>query len=95
MSEPPVTIVQDTTASTTDGPKTTTSGLTATNQDSKATETPVLGPGEGKPSDNGAVEALPNVTNAPKEENVGKNEVLVESQPINEGVLNYKGPGLK
>lgn len=37
----------------------------------------------------------PNVTNVPKEESVGKGEVLVESHPINEGILNYKGPGLK
>ena len=36
-----------------------------------------------------------NVTNVPKEEKVGKGEVLVESHPINEGILNYKGPGLK
>jgi len=37
----------------------------------------------------------PNVTNMPKEDKVGKGEVMVESHPINEGVLNYKGPGLK
>ena len=37
----------------------------------------------------------PNVTNVTKEEKVGKGEVLVESRPINEGILNYKGPGLK
>ena len=37
----------------------------------------------------------PNVSNVTKEEKVAKGEVLVESHPINEGVLNYKGPGLK
>lgn len=37
----------------------------------------------------------PNVTNAAKEEKVGKGETLIESHPINEGILNYKGPGLK
>lgn len=37
----------------------------------------------------------PNVSNVTKEEKLGKGEVLVESHPINEGVLNYKGPGLK
>lgn len=42
-----------------------------------------------------AAPTAPNVTNVPKEEKIGKGEVLVESHPINEGVLNYKGPGLK
>ena len=37
----------------------------------------------------------PNVSNVTKEEKLGKGEVMVESQPINEGILNYKGPGLK
>ncbi|KAL6718014.1 hypothetical protein ACLMJK_004099 [Lecanora helva] len=37
----------------------------------------------------------PNVSNVTKEEKVGKGEVKVESHTINEGVLNYKGPGLK
>ena len=37
----------------------------------------------------------PNVVSIPKEEKIGKNEVLIESKPINEGILNYKGPGLK
>lgn len=37
----------------------------------------------------------PNVTNVPKEEKLGKGEMLIESHPINEGVLNYKGTGLK
>jgi len=36
-----------------------------------------------------------NVTNVPKEEKVGKGETLIEAHPINEGILNYKGPGLK
>ena len=37
----------------------------------------------------------PNITGSHKEQNVGKGETLVESNPINEGILNYKGPGLK
>ena len=36
-----------------------------------------------------------NVTPVTKEEKLGNGEVAVTSQPINEGVLNYKGPGLK
>ena len=36
----------------------------------------------------------PNLTNVPKEEKLGNGEVLIESHSINEGVLNYKGPGL-
>lgn len=31
---------------------------------------------------------------APKGENLAKNEEVVEAQPINEGVLGYKAPGL-
>lgn len=42
-----------------------------------------------------AAPTAPNVSNVPKEEKVAKGEVMVESHPINEGVLNYKGPGLK
>ena len=34
-------------------------------------------------------------TNVVKEEKVGKGEELITSKAINEGVLNYKGPGLK
>ena len=41
------------------------------------------------------VPTAPNVSNVTKEEKVGKGEVLVESHSINEGLLNYKGPGLK
>lgn len=37
----------------------------------------------------------PNVSNVTKEEKLANGEVMVESQPINEGLLNYKGPGLK
>jgi len=37
----------------------------------------------------------PNVTSPHKEEKLGKGETLIESNPINEGILNYKGPGLK
>ena len=42
-----------------------------------------------------AAPTAPNVTNVPKEEKVGKGEVMIESHPINEGILNYRGPGLK
>ena len=42
-----------------------------------------------------AAPTAPNVSNVPKEEKVGKGGVLVESHLINEGILNYKGPGLK
>ena len=59
------------------------------------TETPVLGPGEGKPSEKDTKEALPNLSNKPKEEDLGNGEVLVESHAINEGVLNFRAPGLK
>ena len=37
----------------------------------------------------------PNTINPIKEEKIGKNEELITSKAINEGVLNYKGPGLK
>ena len=37
----------------------------------------------------------PNVTNPVKEEKIGKNEELITSKAINEGVLNYKGTGIK
>lgn len=43
------------------------------------------------PTGNAATEA-PVV--GPKEGNLAKNEEVVEAQPINEGVLGYKGPGL-
>ena len=42
-----------------------------------------------------AAPTAPNVSNVTKEEKLGKGEVLVESHQINEGILNYKGPGLK
>ena len=37
----------------------------------------------------------PNVSNVTKKDKLGNGEVMVESHPINEGILNYKGPGLK
>ena len=37
----------------------------------------------------------PNVSNVGKEEKLAQGEVMIESHPINEGILNYKGPGLK
>ena len=92
MSAAPA-VVQDSAIPTT---TTTTDGLGQTNTDNpRSTETPALGPGEGKPADKDTVEAVPNVANVPKEENLGKGEVLIESHPINEGILNYKGSGLK
>ncbi|KAL9126474.1 MAG: hypothetical protein Q9217_004473 [Psora testacea] len=94
MSEP-IASVQDTNAPTTSGPDLAAGGPTTAAENPKSTQTPVLGPGEGHPTDKGAAEAVANVTNIPKEEKVGKGEVLVESHPINEGILNYKGPGLK
>ena len=42
-----------------------------------------------------AAPTAPNVSNVTKEEKFAKGEVMIESHPINEGVLNYKGPGLK
>lgn len=41
-------------------------------------------------------EALDNPTSPTSTgaEKIGKNEVLIESQPINEGILGYKAPGL-
>lgn len=81
----PVTIPATTTADTIDTPS-------ATN--AKAEPSP-LSPAEGAPSDKGTSEAVPNLTNVPKEEKAGKGEVTVESHPINEGVLNLKSPGIK
>ena len=42
-----------------------------------------------------APHTAPQVSSVTKEEKIGKGEVLIESQQINEGILNYKGPGLK
>jgi len=67
----------------------------------RSNETSALSP-ESRPELGEAVDTIqetpasgPNVTNVPKEEKLGKGEVVVESHPINEGVLNYKGSGLK
>ena len=57
---------------------------------STTTETPAPAGETATPAPTG-----PNVTNPVKEEKVGKNEKLITSEAINEGVLNYKGPGLK
>lgn len=40
-------------------------------------------------------ETTTTATALPTEEKVGKSEVKIEAQPITEGILNYKGPGLK
>ncbi|KAL9100255.1 MAG: hypothetical protein Q9163_004347 [Psora crenata] len=95
MSEAPASAVHDTTAPTTTtmGPDVAVSGSTTNAENAKPTEAPGLSPADGKHVE--ASEAIANVANAPKEEKVGKGEVLVESHPINEGVLNYKGSGLK
>ena len=42
-----------------------------------------------------AAPTAPNVSNVTKEEKAAKGEVMIESHQINEGVLNYKGSGLK
>ena len=42
-----------------------------------------------------AASTAANITPVTKEEKLGNGEVAVTSQPINEGILNYKGPGLK
>lgn len=95
--ETPVAPATTTAAATEPTPATTTASE-ATADPVRTTETSDLLP-ESRPEiatgTQGTAEALPNLTNAPKEEKVGKNEVLVESHLINEGVLNYKGPGLK
>lgn len=41
-----------------------------------------------------AASSVPTASNPPKEEKFGKNEVLIGSQSINEGILGHKGPGL-
>ena len=88
--------VAETTAPTTSGPDIAASGpATGAGAVDTKPEGSTLGPGEGKPSTKGTAEAVPNLANVPKEEKIGKNEVLVEANPINEGVLNYKGQGLK
>ena len=58
-------------------------------------ETTILAEGEAKTSNTGTAEATPDTTNVPKEEKLADGEVLIESKPINEGVLNFKSPGLK
>ena len=80
----------------------TTSASEATADPVRAQETSALSP-ESRPEVAGsttdgttaAAPSGPNVDTPHKEEKVGKGEALIESQPINEGVLNYKGPGLK
>ena len=77
------------------GPATTNADVTDTPLPTDVKEDSALGPAEGAPSDKANAEAVPNVTNAPKEEKIAKGEVKVESHPINEGVLNLKSPGIK
>lgn len=56
---------------------------------------PELGMNGVPAGDPAATPTGPNVTNVTKEVKVENGEVMVESHTINEGVLNYKGPGLK
>lgn len=104
MSEVPQS-VQDTPAAvpaTMDSNAATTTASEATADPIRSQETSELSP-ESRPElgsgltdgTTAAAPTAPNVTNVPKEEKVGKGEVMVESHPINEGILNYKGPGLK
>ena len=69
-----------------------TPATTTTEPAVAAETTDKVAPAEGV-TDLANINAAPPV--APKEEKVGKNEVKIEAQPVNEGVLNYKGPGLK
>ena len=72
---------------------------------SEANADPIRPPGtdsltlESRPEINPAVDNTTSAGNtnlpvAPKEEKISKKEVLIEAQPINEGVLAYKAPGL-
>ena len=63
-------------------PTTTTTTTTETPAPAGETATP-------------AAPTAANVTHPVKEEKLGKGEELITSKAINEGVLNYKGPGLK
>lgn len=47
------------------------------------------------PATTTAAEGTTATTDLPKEEKVAKGEVKIEAQPVTEGILNYKGPGLK
>ena len=92
-AQQPISQAADPAVPVPDAATTTTTGtgpITETRNESSG-----LGPAEAKPSDKGTAEAVPNLTNAPKEKEVGKGEVAVESHPINEGVLNLKSPGIK
>lgn len=75
---------QDTPAATTTSTEPTTAATSApVDQIAPAGETTTAAP------------TGPNLTNPVKEEKIGKGEKLITSKAINEGVLNYKGPGLK
>lgn len=80
----------------------TTLASEATTDPIRSQETTELSPesrselGSGVPDrTTAAAPTAANVSNVGKEEKIGKGEVLIESHPINEGILNYKGPGLK
>ena len=64
---------------------------------SEATIDPVRPTGTDALTAESRPEVQPDTTPAaelPKEEKVGENEVKIEAQPIAEGVLGYKAPGL-
>lgn len=68
----------------------------AANEDSMAADSlPAESRPEAIPSVDGTTSAAPTETpvTEPKEEKISKKEVLIEAQPINEGVLGYKVPG--
>ena len=76
----------------------TTTAAEANTDPVRPTDTAALSPDsrpEVKQGTDGNTATAANLTNIPKEEKLGKGEVLIESHAINEGVLNYKGPGLK
>lgn len=42
-----------------------------------------------------AAPAARGITDVTKAEKIGNGEVLIEAHPVNDGILSYKGPGLK
>lgn len=72
----------------------TTTAAEATTDPVRNQESSALAP-ESRPELNDGTPTAANLTPVSKEEKIGKGEVAVTSQPINEGVLNYKAPGLK
>jgi hypothetical protein len=76
----------------------TTTAAEATTDPVRNQESSALAPESRPELNDGTIASAPtaaNLTPVSKEEKVGKGEVAITSQPINEGVLNYKAPGLK